>query len=136
MKIKGRCYCGQIKFEFDGEPLTALQCHCRECQYITGGFPNSAMVLPNDGFRFVLGEPKTFTRTDIEAARTRLFCENCGTSLATKSPKFPSGLVVKVGTFDDPSVFKPVFAQFLKDAPAFHHVPDGLPAHRETPSSS
>lgn len=53
MKINGRCYCGQIKFEFDGEPLVALECHCRECQYISGGFPNSAMVLPNDGFRFV-----------------------------------------------------------------------------------
>ena len=136
MKINGRCYCGQNKFEFDGEPLTALQCHCRECQYISGGFPNSAMVLPNDGFRFVQGEPKTFTRTDIEVARTRLFCSNCGTSLATRSPKFPTALVVKVGTFDDPSIFKPVFAQFLKDAPAFHHVPDGLQAYRETPTSS
>ena len=135
MKINGRCYCGQIKFEFVGEPLKALQCHCRECQYISGGFPNAAMVLPNDGLRFVQGEPSTFTRTDIEAARTRLFCSNCGTSLGTRSPRFPTGIVMKVGTFDDPSVFKPDLAQYLKDAPAFHHVPDDLPAYDETPGS-
>ena len=70
MKLTGRCYCGDIKYEFDGELQGALQCHCRECQYITGGNPNVVVVLPEDGFRFVKGEPKPFTRDDIYAPRS------------------------------------------------------------------
>jgi len=134
MRISGRCYCGEIKFEFEGEPMLALQCHCRECQYISGGHPNAAMALPASGFRFVQGEPKSFARSDLEVPRTRLFCSNCGTSLATLSPKFPDGIIVKVGTFDDPSVWQPAFAQYTKDMQPFHHIPDGLQAYRETPA--
>ncbi len=52
MKLTGRCYCGDIQYEFEGEVQGALQCHCRECQYITGGNANVIMVLPESGFRF------------------------------------------------------------------------------------
>ena len=46
MKLSGRCYCGDIRYTFDGEVQGALQCHCRECQYITGGNANVVMALP------------------------------------------------------------------------------------------
>ena len=66
MKIEGGCYCGEIRYESTGDLQGALQCHCRECQYITGGNPNVIVIVPADGFRFTKGEPKSFTRTDIE----------------------------------------------------------------------
>ena len=37
MKISGGCYCGAIKYESLGDIQASIQCHCRECQYITGG---------------------------------------------------------------------------------------------------
>ena len=37
MKVAGGCYCGEIRFEAEGALEAAFQCHCRECQYITGG---------------------------------------------------------------------------------------------------
>ena len=30
MKLTGRCYCGDIQYEFEGEVQGSLQCHCRE----------------------------------------------------------------------------------------------------------
>ena len=135
MKINGRCYCGQVKFTFDGEPRTAVQCYCRECQYISGGNPNAAMVLPKDNLTFTQGEPKTFARTDLETPRTRLFCGNCGTSLATLSPRFPDAMIMKVGTFDDPSIFKPTVAQYLKDKQPFHHVDAEIQQFETTPGA-
>ena len=136
MKINGRCYCGQVKFTFDGEPRTAVQCYCRECQYISGGNPNAAMVLPKANLTFTQGEPKTFARTDLETPRTRLFCGNCGTSLATLSPRFPDAMIMKVGTFDDPSIFKPTVAQYLKDKQPFHHVDAEIQQFETTPGGS
>ena len=46
MKISGGCYCRNIRYEINSEPETSFQCHCRECQYITGGNPNIVMVFP------------------------------------------------------------------------------------------
>jgi hypothetical protein len=133
MKLTGRCYCGDIKYEFDGEVQGALQCHCRECQYITGGNPNVVMIVPESGFKFTQGQPSAFARTDLERPVTRYFCPRCGTALGTRSPARPDSFIVKVGTLDDPSVFKPRVAIFTIDKQAFHHIPEGMPAYERRP---
>ena len=133
MNLEGGCYCGQIRYSFEGEPAGALQCHCRECQYITGGNPNVIVILPEAGFRFTQGEPSSFTRTDIDNAVTRHFCPNCGTAIGTSSPNAPGAIVIKVGTIDDPSFFKPGMAIFTKDAQSFHHIPEDIPSFEGMP---
>lgn len=133
MKITGGCYCKGLRYEAEGEPMGALQCHCRECQYITGGNPNVIMLMPDAGFRFTKGAPSSFTRTDIDNAVTRYFCPTCGTAIGTRSPKRPGTFILKVGTMDDPSVFQPKAAIFTVDRQHFHHIPEGLPAFERRP---
>ena len=133
MKISGGCYCGSLRYESVGEIEASIQCHCRECQYITGGNPNVIMIMPLNGFEFVKGIPKTFKRKDIEKAVTRLFCENCGTGIGTKNPNRPNSIILKVGTFDDPSIFKPDIAIFTIDKQKFHYIEDGLKSFERRP---
>ena len=134
MKLTGRCYCGDIHYEFDGEVQGALQCHCRECQYITGGNPNVVMVLPESGFRFTQGEPSSFARPDLERPVTRYFCAHCGTAMGTRSPARPGSFILKVGTLDDPKQYVgPDMAIFAIDKQPFHHIPEGLPAFERRP---
>ena len=40
MNIEGGCYCGEIRYVSNGDSQASVQCHCRQCQYITGGHPN------------------------------------------------------------------------------------------------
>ena len=133
MKISGGCYCGSLRYEANGDVEASIQCHCRECQYITGGNPNVIMIMPLSGFKFVKGIPKTFKRKDIEKAVTRLFCENCGTGIGTKNPNRPNSIILKVGTFDDPSIFKPDIAIFTIDKQKFHYIENGLKSFERRP---
>jgi hypothetical protein len=133
MKITGGCYCKSIRYVAEGEPQGSIQCHCRECQYITGGNPNVFMLMPLEGFAYTQGEPKTFSRSDLERPVTRHFCGNCGTAIGTRSPMRPGSMVLKVGTFDDPSIYQPKAAIFTIDRQSFHYIPEGILAFERRP---
>jgi hypothetical protein len=112
--------------------MMQAQCHCRECQYISGGAPNTFIAMPVSGFTYITGQPKQFTRKDLERAVTREFCAECGTHLLTKVPGLPA-VIVKVGTLDEPAQFKPQMAIYTCDIQAFHQIPAGMPAFEKLP---
>ena len=133
MKLEGGCYCGKVRYVAEGEPMRKGQCHCRECQFITGGAPNMFVVMPSAGFAYTKGAPKQFTRGDLENPVTREFCPDCGTHMATRPPGRPV-IVVKVGTLDDPKLYGgPQMAIFTMDKQPFHQIPDGVPAFERMP---
>ena len=100
MELSGRCYCGDIQYEIKGELQASFQCHCRECQYITGGNANTVMVFSEDDFQFTKGKPSVFARKDLETPVKRFFCDKCGTGFGSISPSRPGSFIVKVGTLD------------------------------------
>jgi hypothetical protein len=133
MKLEGGCYCGKVRCVAEGEPMMKAQCHCRECQYISGGSPNMFMLMPLDGFSFTKGTPRKFTRSDLERAVTREFCGECGTHLLTRRPGLAAA-IVKVGTLDDPAVFgSPQMAIYTCDKQPFHAIPEGTPSFERLP---
>ena len=133
MSIIGGCYCGHVRYESKGEVQNSIQCHCRECQYITGGSPNLIIVVPEAGFSFTKGAPKGFSRTDLETPVTRFFCDKCGTGFGSISPSRPGSFIVKVGTLDTPEVFIPDFAIFTCDIKDYHHIPEHLTSFDKRP---
>jgi hypothetical protein len=131
MKLEGGCYCGAVRYVAEGEPMLKAQCHCRECQYMTGGAPNMFVAMPPDGFKYTKGAPKQFSRKDLEKPVTREFCAECGTHLVTR-PQRPL-VVIKVGTLDKPDEIMPQIAIYTVDKQPFHHVPEGMPAFERLP---
>jgi len=133
MKLEGGCYCGKVRYVAEGQPTLKAQCHCRECQYISGGGPNMFMLVPPAGFTYVRGEPKQFSRSDLDNAVTREFCAECGTHILTRRPGL-NAVVLKIGTLDNPSLFgSPQMAIYTVDKQPFHQIPDGLPAFERLP---
>ncbi|GAA0472926.1 GFA family protein [Parasphingorhabdus litoris] len=132
MKVTGGCYCGAVRYKAEGEPMMKAECFCRECQYITGGGNLLVMAMPVEGFELTKGAVKGFTRDDLEYAVTREFCENCGTHLFTRAPRFKEGVIIKVGSLDDPSVFgKAESANYACDAQPYHRLPDDMPVNQK-----
>jgi hypothetical protein len=134
MKLEGGCYCGEIRYQAEGDPAFKGQCHCRECQYISGGHPSVIIGMPEAGFAYTKGAPKEYRRGDLESPVTREFCGECGTHLVSKAPSLPGTALIKVGTLDDPGVFEqPQMAIFTIDKQSFHTVPEGIPTFERVP---
>jgi len=136
MKIEGGCYCQAVRYTAEGDSLFSGQCHCRECQYISGGNPNIVMGMPEGGFAYTKGAAKGFRRSDLTNPVTREFCPDCGTHLLTRSPGLPGAVLLKIGTFDDPSLFTgPQMVIYTIDKQSFHHIPEGVPTFETRPGA-
>jgi len=133
MTLTGHCYCGALAYEVSGDPFFAGQCHCRECQYLTGGGPNYTIGFPDAGFKYTSGTPKVFRRTDLETPVAREFCGDCGTPILSRAPTAPGMVLLKVGSLDDPKQFTPAMAIYTVDRQPFHMIPDDMPSFERLP---
>ena len=134
MVIEGGCYCKALRYRAEGAALFKGQCHCRECQYISGGHPNAVMGMPEAGFTYTEGTPKSYSRKDLDAPVAREFCTECGTHILSRAPGVPGAVLLKVGTFDDPSLYgSPQMVIYTIDKQSFHHVPSGVATFERIP---
>jgi hypothetical protein len=134
LKIEGGCYCGELRYQAEGEPALKGQCFCRECQYISGGDSALLLGMPEASFSYTQGTAKAFQRSDLESPVTREFCPSCGTHVASKAPGLAGVVMLKVGTLDDPSAFGgPQMAIFTCDRQPYHHVPSDIPTFERVP---
>ena len=132
--MEGGCYCGAVRYKVEGDPLFRGECHCRECQYISGGGPNFTEAFAEPGFEYTKGEPAKFAREDLDTPVTREFCGKCGTPLLSRSPNMPGAVLLKVGSLDEPASFGiPQAAIYMCDAQPFHSVAEGVPTFDKLP---
>ena len=134
MAVTGGCYCGEVRYEADGPQEAAFQCHCRECQYLTGGNANIVVVFAESDFRYTKGLASSFARLDLENPVTRHFCGACGTSIGSRSPSRPNSMIVKVGTLDNPGEYQAQAAIFTCDRQAYHYIPNNIPSFDKRPT--
>ena len=134
MAVTGGCYCGEVRYEVDGPQEAAFQCHCRECQYLTGGNANIVVVFAESDFRYTKGLASSFARSDLENPVTRHFCGACGTGIGSRSPSRPNSMIVKVGTLDNPREYQAQAAIFTCDRQAYHYIPNNIPSFDKRPT--
>ena len=134
MSMQGRCYCGAVRYQAEGDPILKAQCHCRECQYFSGGLANVVIAMPEPGFSYTKGAAKPYRRADLPNPVTREFCAECGTHLVTRAPGLPGAVLIKVGTLDDPASYGgPQMVIFTSEKQPFHQVPEGVLAFERGP---
>ena len=135
MIFQGGCYCGSLRYSSKGKVLPTGQCHCRECQYSTGGSPNMIMPVSKDDFIYTKGSPLGHTRDDLDEGVTREFCGHCGTHIGILVPSMPTLYMLRAGTLDEPDLFgMPEIALFLCDKRIFHVLPEGVRTFEREPT--
>jgi hypothetical protein len=101
-EARGGCMCGKIRYTAEIENDDAYLCHCRMCQRASG---NVSLAMKNAKKANVRWEREPDYYQSSPIAR-RGFCSSCGSSLTFE---FPDSEIMDliVGTFDDPSRFRP-----------------------------
>ena len=111
----GGCMCRAVRYEATTPPSAFFLCHCRECQYVSGGEPASVLV------------------SEAGNRVTRLFCPTCGTPVFSELEAAPEIAIVKAGTLDDARTLKPQAVVWTRSANAWAHLPLDLPHFEGNP---
>jgi hypothetical protein len=117
LPLEGGCHCGAVRYRVSAAPMTVYNCHCKNCQKITGSaFVVSAMI-PAAGFAIVQGTPARFEwKADSGARRFGYFCGDCGSRLAHGQVPSSGVVSLRAGTLDDTSWIEPVGDIWTKSA--------------------
>lgn len=102
-EMKGGCMCGRVRYTAQVESDEAYLCHCRMCQRASGNVSLAMKTLLQAEISWER-EPDYYHSSPI--AR-RGFCSECGTSLTFEYLEGTDKMDLIVGTFDDPSRFRP-----------------------------
>jgi hypothetical protein len=101
MKVQGRCHCGAIAYEAEVDPAKVNNCHCEDCQRLSGCAFRSSIGARAENFRMLKGEPTRYVKTaDSGAKRVHAFCSNCGSPVYSSAVENPSSYSLRVGALD------------------------------------
>lgn len=121
---KASCLCSRVTIHVSGEPINSRYCHCRLCQKATSA-PSFARVLFNQADVKLSGPIKRYpSSTELD----RLFCSNCGTSIAAWRK---NGTVtgVAIALFDNPNIFPPTEHTWVSEKIEWSNLDDELCKH-------
>jgi hypothetical protein len=117
-----------VRYEVTGEPAGSAVCHCRDCQYVSGGEPAALVIVPRDALKITKGTLNDYTKKgDSGMNVTRKFCGTCGTQVLSDVESAPQIWVIKTGTLDEPAGFQAGVVLYTSSAQPWAHMPDGVP---------
>ena len=82
MTITGECFCGEIKYQVDGELGDAKSCHCSRCRKAFNSQASAAAMVQPHQFRWLVGE-ELLTSYVGQHGYGIQFCKICGSTLCT-----------------------------------------------------
>ncbi len=117
LPLAGGCHCGAVRYELTAPPLMIYNCHCTNCQKITGSAFVVSAAVPEGAFAFTKGAPKRIEWTsDAGSQRFGWFCGDCGSRLAHGQTPSIGILSLRAGAFDDTGWIEPVGDIWTKSA--------------------
>lgn len=129
----GGCLCGATRYESSVAPVLELNCHCRDCQRISGSGYFPVLFVPKDALT-ITGEVKYYdAKADSGRAISRGFCPSCGSQMFGKVELRPDLMAIRAGTLDDPSLFHPSADIYTDSAQHWDFMNPNLPKFPQMP---
>jgi hypothetical protein len=133
MTTTGRCLCGAIQYEYDGEPLDVIHCHCDSCRRQTSSPVATFVMVPRTALRFTCGQAKEFASSP---GVRRSFCGECGSPVAYRTERRPDVVDLFAGTLAEPASVSPSCHVYAEEQLPWFEVFDDLPRYAQTRSGT
>lgn len=92
-----------------------FNCHCRDCQQVSGGAYAAVLYFAPNSFALTKGELRHhLTQSAKRGQNKRGFCAECGSRISGAESE--RGIGILASSLDDPSVFHPQFDIHVADA--------------------
>lgn len=122
--MQGRCLCGDVAWEVEGEGELVHHCHCGMCRKVHGTPYATAGGFPEASFRFVRGEAG-LRHYESSRGNRRSFCGRCGSAVPGEATQ---GLVfVSLGGLEGDPGGRPLAHIFVASKAPWHDIQDDLP---------
>jgi hypothetical protein len=130
LPFTGGCICGDIRYECTALPFKMVNCHCRDCQQVTGGPYAPVLAVTLDSFKITKGVLQHYATTRVSGRpNLRGFCPRCGAPLTVGDDPARNMIGIMASSLDDPKYFIPTADIFVTDAQAWDHMDPQLPKH-------
>ena len=125
---EGQCLCGAVRFVVKAMPVRMAQCHCRDCQRVSGAGHTSNALFEAANAE-VTGKTSSFAvKAESGNTLTRHFCPTCGSRVFATNSGRPGMIVLPAGNFDDSSWFSPQAVLYTRSRHGWDTAADGVPA--------
>ena len=115
-EISGACLCGDVSFVSGGEIKMIINCHCNDCQKVTGSVHGTMVFVEEDKLE-VHGVTREFQHpADSGNTLTKIFCPNCGSQLMGKNTGRQGVIGLRAGALDQKDVIQPGLNIFCDSA--------------------
>ena len=123
-----------MHYTAEGTLVFADNCHCRDCQRVTGSGYMSVVAFARDAVK-ITGEVKYYKRKgDSGKDSYEGFCPECGARLLAYADAIVGLLMLQAGSLDDPTQYKPQMDIYTKSAQPWDHMDPALPKFPGMPS--
>jgi hypothetical protein len=117
----GRCLCGAVRYEIDGQLRDVSVCHCVECRR-WHGHVGAYTAAPRDALRMVAdGGLRWIDSPESDAHARRGFCGECGSSLFWDAPDRAT-ISIAAGTLDAPTGLKTIDHIYTESASDYYEL--------------
>jgi hypothetical protein len=120
---RGRCLCGEVRFEVHGPLRPVIYCHCTMCRRSSGHHVAATACAP-EHLRLLAAHSLRWYRSSAIARRG--FCETCGSQLFWE-PAHGGHVSIWAGALDAPTGLKTSRHIFVAEKGDYYEIGDGLP---------
>ncbi len=124
----GKCLCGAVQIQINGEITDIIHCHCSLCRknsgtaFATNGFINSTEFEITSGKNSI----STFS---FKPGRNRHFCSNCGSPVYSSNAQDPTRFRIRLGILDSDIAEKPISHNFVSSKANWENLDAKLPRY-------
>jgi hypothetical protein len=126
--LTGRCLCGEVRYEIQGDIGPIVLCHCSQCRRAQGSaFGANAEVGARD-FAVVAGATN-IKEFESSPGKRRAFCGVCGSPLYSRRDDRRDVIRLRVGTLETETASRPSAHIYATSKADWFEIHDALPRY-------